>query len=178
MSRVSYAGGCAALGVLAIALAGCAAAVQPGGPPDGLQTHETPPIASCPDTRLSRLPDVSGSALVPDTPTLAFACRYAGLNDPHPNALVQAAQVGGARLTTLVATLNAAGPWPPGRYCPIDLGLYDLIVFVYPSGNESDVQVTVTGCPSASNGHKTVQAGADLLGQLTSMVGASPPPSS
>src|SRR6266700_4758395 len=84
MSRASYAGGCAVLGVLAIALAGCAATVQP----DGLQTHETPPIASCPDTRPGQLPDVSGSALVPDTPTLAFACRYAGLNDPHPNALV------------------------------------------------------------------------------------------
>jgi hypothetical protein len=161
--------------VLAVTVTGCAATVQSGGPPVLDTTHESPPVAACPDNRSVKLPDVSGSTLVPGTPIMAFGCRYEGLNDPHPNALAQSAQITGAQLGKLVTALNSAGPWPPGRYCPIDVGLYDLVVFTDKSGNQTDVQVAVGGCASATNGHKTVEANADLLGQLTSMVGASPP---
>jgi hypothetical protein len=177
MSRARLAGWCAALGALALTVTGCAATIQPGGQSDLLQTHESPPLPGCPDNRPVRLPDVSGSALVPGTPVMADACRYEGLNDPKPNALAQGEQVTGAQFSRLVTTLNSAGPRPPGRYCPVDFGLYDLIVFTDRSGNQSDVQVQVGGCASATNGHKTVEASTDLLNQLKSMVGASPPPS-
>lgn len=173
--QLGWCGWCAALGVLAVTVTGCAATVQAGTPPLALQTHESPPLPSCPDNRMVKLPEVSGSTLVPGAPVVAFGCRYEGLNDPHPNSLAQSARITGTQLDKLVATLNSAGPWPPGRYCPIDVGLYDLIVFTDRSGSQSDVQVAMGGCASATNGHKTVEANADLLGELTSMVGASPP---
>jgi hypothetical protein len=178
MSRARQLGWCTALGVLAVTLTGCAATVQPGGPELDFDTlHVSPPLAACPANRAVQLPDVPGSTLVPGTPVSAFGCRYEGLNDPHPNSLAQSAQITGTQLDKLVTTLNSAGPWPPGRYCPIDVGLYDLVVFTDKSGSQTDVRVAMGGCASATNGHKTVEANADLLGQLTSMVGASPPPS-
>ena len=158
-----------ALAALAFMVSACAAHAEPGGPAIVVKAQSS----SCPDTRPATLPDVPGPAMVPGTPTMAWGCRYQGLNDPHPNTLVRSAHVTGDQVTKLVSTLNSAVPWPPNLPCPMDVGLYDLVVFGYPSGNPVTVQVSVTGCASATNGHKTVRADGDLLGQLTSMVGAS-----
>ncbi|HEY0806873.1 MAG TPA: hypothetical protein VGD84_17505, partial [Pseudonocardiaceae bacterium] len=147
MSAVRHIGWWGALGVLALTVAGCAAKAEPGGPALAVNVQQP----ACPDTRpTTTLPDVPGPAMVPGTPTGAWGCRYQGLNDPHPGALVRSAQATGARLTRLVSTLNTAGPWRSGMYCPIDLGLRDLIVFDYASGNSVEVLVSVTGCASAT----------------------------
>ena len=179
MTRARHAGRWAMLGVLAIAVAGCASTVQPGDPPALITTTDSaPPVTACPDRIPSTLRTVPGDGLVPGTPIAALACRYYGLNDQRPGTLAQSAQVTGAQLAALAADLRGEQPWPPGQYgCPVDVGLADLIVFTYPSGAQADVRVDLTGCASVNDGHRRLALSAGLLRDLTSLVGASPRPS-
>lgn len=183
MRTVRQAGRYLALGILAVAVGGCATTVQPGGPAVGIistdpSTLPAPPVATCPAKLPATLLPAPASGMVANTPSAAIACRYAGLNDPHPGALVQSAAVSGADLAKVVSLIDSAKPWPPGaRSCPVDLGLSDLLVFSYSNGTQSEVRVDTSGCRAVSNGRQRVEAPQALLDELTSVVGASPPPS-
>lgn len=182
MTGARHAGRWAALGVLVIAVAGCAPSVRSGDPPALITTTDTaPPVTACPNLMPSTMRTVPGSGLVPGTPIAALACRYYGLDDQRPGTLAQSAQVTGGEVGQLAADVRAGQPFPsaPGlaMNCPADFGLSDLIVFTYPSGGQSDVRVDLTGCGSVSNGQQRVESSAGLLRDLTSLVGASPPPS-
>ncbi|HEX4704339.1 MAG TPA: hypothetical protein VH352_19590 [Pseudonocardiaceae bacterium] len=152
-------------------LAGCATQpviqVAAGSP-----TASTTP--TCPSTLPRTFPDVPGSAMVPGTPTIAAICRYAGTNDTAPDTLSQSATITGDRLRALVTGLNASRPFPSGAYnCPADLGLYDLIVFGYPSAGPVDVRVSVSGCTPVTNGHQTMRLDPDVFTEITTIVGES-----
>jgi hypothetical protein len=169
MTGARHAGRWATLGVLVIAVAGCAPSVRSGDPPALITTTDTaPPVTAC-------------SGPVPGTPIAALACRYHGLNDQPPGTLAQSAQLTGADVGQLATDVRAGQPFPsaPGlaMNCPADFGLSDLIVFTYASGGQSDVRVDLTGCGSVYSGRQRLQSSAGLLRDLTSLVGASPSPS-
>jgi hypothetical protein len=165
----------AMLGVLALSVTGCASGTTPT-----IQVVASPTASlspSCPTTLPATFPATAGSAVVPGAPTIAAVCRYAGLNDPHPNTIAQSATVTGAKLGQLVSGLNAARPFPAGaRNCPADLGLYDLIVFGYPSAGPVDVRVSMSGCTAVTNGHQTLSPDSGVLDEVTAIVGDSPRP--
>jgi hypothetical protein len=176
MNRHRYAGW-ALLGVLALSVTGCASGTTPtiqvaAGPTASL-------APSCPTTlpATNTFPAAAGSAVVPGAPTIAAVCRYAGLNDAHPNTIARSATVTGAELDQLVSGLNAARPFPPGaRNCPADLGLYDLIVFGYPAAGPVDVRISMSGCTAVTNGHQTLSPDSGALDEVTALVGESPRP--
>jgi hypothetical protein len=165
------------LGVLALSLAGCANQVQPGGP--NIQvlsggTSSVAPAPTCPVTipDTSTFPTVAAPTLVPTGPAVATVCAYGGLNDPHPGGLGRTAKVTGGQLAALVSALNAGGPPPPvPSNCPNDTDRSDLIVFGYSGGGLVDVRVSVTGCPLVTNGNKMLQVSADMVNQLSVLVG-------
>jgi hypothetical protein len=110
---------------------------------------------------------------VSGTPDQATVCRYAGLNDPHPHALVQSATMGAAQAATLARDLDRAKPFPVGvaYNCGIDLGQADLLLFGFPDGHHVDVQLDMTGCRTATNGQRTVFYPIGVASQVTTLVG-------
>jgi hypothetical protein len=168
------------LALLMLGVAGCAAQAQHTAPQTiavggGGAAAPAPKPAVCaaklPST--TTFPAVSGSTLVPDQPSVASVCRYAGLNDPHPQALVKSSTVTGTRLDQLVAAMNTGKPTPGGVYnCPMDSGAADVVQFGYSTTGPVDVAVDLNGCRGENNGHRTVAVPSTVQSTLTAMVGA------
>lgn len=172
------------LALLVLGVAGCAAptpaidqqiAVEHGGPPS------TAPVvpAACPAKLPSDtgFPAVEGAVLVPGTPTVASVCRYAGMNDPHPQTLQKSAVVTGAKLADLVAAMNAGKPRPGGTYsCPADFGLADVVQFGYPAAGPVHVRIDLSGCRGEDNGRRSVSLPDDVQTQVAAVVGVSAQP--
>jgi hypothetical protein len=175
----------AVLALLVLGVAGCAAPSQDQHPQTlsvggGGASSVTPvrPVA-CPAKLPSTttFPSVPGTTLVPGTPAVASVCRYAGMNDPHPQALQKSAVLTGTKLANLVATMNTGKPRPGGAYnCPADFGLADVVQFGYPSTGPVDVSIDLSGCRGETNGHRSVAVPDDVQTQMTALVGTSPGP--
>lgn len=173
----------ASAAVLTVLAAGCAAqGPQPAltaGQPDTTASSSPArpaPVPTCPATlgdypKHWAFPPAPSASLVPGTPQVAAVCRYAGINDPHPNALVKSATVAGAMLTSLTVALNKAQPSHGVYSCPAEFGLYDLVVFSYPDRGPVDVIVDATGCTQATNGHRQVMFAGDALTRIAAVVG-------
>jgi hypothetical protein len=123
-------------------------------------------------------PAAPADSIVPGTPSHATACRYQGLNDPHPNTRTRSVTLTAAETTRLAHALNAAPtPKKGAAYpCPADLGVYDLVLFDYPTRAPVHVLVSLTGCTTVSNGHRGAMFAGEAVQQLDALVGAPSPP--
>lgn len=125
----------------------------PAGPPI--------PLPQCPATAPAgkATPAGASSVLIPDGPTSARLCRYAGLNGNGVpvDHLASAALVPPASLNQIVTDLDAVhGALPPGPInCPADDESSDVLILAYPQGQPVYVTIHPTGCATANNG--TVQ---------------------
>jgi hypothetical protein len=119
-------------------------------------------------------PTAPADAMVPGIPSHATVCRYEGGNDPHPNARTRSVTLAGAETSRLATALNAAPAARKGvAYpCPADFGVYDLVLFDYPTRAPVHVLVSLTGCGVVSNGHRNAMFAAAAIQQLGALVGA------
>ena len=149
--------------------AGCAGTTEPGAQP-ALTTAPAGP--ACPTTIKPGISSATASNLtmVPGQPNQVTICRYT-----NAGKLAKTTTEGAATATTMTAALNRAKPWPRGTYnCPAAFNLYDLLAFGYADGHRVDVQLSMSGCKSATNGKRTVFYSEDTGKQVTALVGVSP----
>jgi hypothetical protein len=154
--------------------AGCASRTTPGTQPAlGIATSPSAPAGpACPTTIKPGVSSAAASNLtmVPGKPNQVTICRYT-----NAGKLAKTTTEGAATATTMTAALNRAKPWPRGTYnCPAAFNLYDLLAFGYSDGHRVDVQLSMSGCKSATNGKRTVFYSQDTGKQVTSLVGVSP----
>ena len=169
-----------------------------GTPPGGTQptvtepTTPTPTVrtvparpATCPELWRFDTPDTSlnrqsprpglSETLVPADPTILTICRFAGLDQKvKAGTLERSRVVTGAALAAFVEYSDRS-TWPTVNpdglyYCPMSIGLVDLLQFVYPSGSPVVVSVDVDGCRFVSNGYRTVW-GESIGSHVTALVG-------
>lgn len=117
--------------------------------------------------------------MVPRGPGQAVLCRYAGLNAPHPQALVGSGIVPGrdADLRRVVRIYNALPPPPAGpTACPADSGREITVKFRYRDRGSDFVNQELTGCRVGTNGHRSAwtwsKRGRSLLQLLRELSGA------
>lgn len=162
---------------LLVLVAGCAHRAVPATQPAlGVGTVSVTPArpAACPASVAHVVyPAASRATIVSGVPDTATVCRYAGLNDPHPHALVRSATMGAAQAAALARDLNRAKPFPVGvgYNCGIDLGQADLVLFGFADGHRVDVQFDMSGCRTATNGQRTVFYPTGVAAQVTALVG-------
>jgi hypothetical protein len=159
---------------LLVFVAGCAQRVVPTTRP-ALGVGTTPPPATCPATLVQpyHFPAASRLSMVPGSPDGATVCRYAGLNEPHPQHLVTSEPIGPGPAAGLAGDLNRAKAFPTGTpvNCPNDVAADDLIRFGFPDGHRVDVVLDLTGCRTADNGQRQVFVPAEVSGRLAALVG-------
>ncbi len=145
-----------------------------GSPRSG---HDARASAVCPDRDLGSLragtPGAS-SVLVPRGAVMVELCRYSGVNDGARSLRLLERRL--VRRSTLVATLAAELDALVVRTgtsaCPADTGQAILAVFLYNALADDPVEISLTGCPTATNGLVRRGAeGGDLLDQLTLLAG-------
>lgn len=163
-----------AVTLAAVALAaGCASQANPGSPAQEL--HEATPPPTCPTTLHGRQndPAASKATMVPAGPAVVTVCRYAGLNDPSPGALVKKATANRTKATAMARALDTAKVFPSGTpyNCPADNGQTDLLMFGYADGHHANVTMDTSGCRTASNGPRTVFYTSAITAQVTALVG-------
>jgi hypothetical protein len=115
------------------------------------------------------------NTLVPSGPSYLTICRYAGFNQKvKAGTLERSRVVTGSALAAFVKYLDKP-TWQriePGKtfFCPMSIGLIDLLQFVYPSGSQVVLSVDVDGCEFVSNGSLTVWGGS-IVPRVTAWVG-------
>ncbi len=130
-------------------------------------------VPACPARNPTTMPSESWAparaTLAPLGATLMRICRYAGLNDGHPLALIATGLVSSSRSIAAIAReLDRLPPFPTGALsCPMDDGSALLIYLGYRQGQTVTIGVALTGCGGASNGSVTRWAGnSDAVTQL------------
>ncbi len=122
-----------------------------------------------------RAPRPGISTLVPSGPSYLTICRYAGLDQKvKAGTLERSRVVTGAALVAFVNYLDRP-TWQrvePAKayFCPMSIGLVDLLQFVYQSGSPVVLSVDVDGCEFVSNGSLTVWGGS-IVPRLNAWVG-------
>ncbi len=168
----------------ALALAGCAGRQATGGPPQlGIATtpHGVAPgptghlASTCPVTLPGSypFPQASQVSMVAGTPNAATVCRYQGLNDPKPHQLAKSVDVNATKAAQLAHELDLSKPFPAGTpyNCPNDQGDYSLMLFGFPDGHHTAVQLHLGGCRTATNGEHRVFYSTGVSSALTALVG-------
>ncbi|HVV17809.1 MAG TPA: hypothetical protein VHF06_00130 [Pseudonocardiaceae bacterium] len=140
-------------------------------------------VGTCPKTVTAgqfTFPAAPATELVPSGADNAMACRYEGLNDPHPHRLATSVRLTPAQIRRLTASLNTAQVAPKGRAisCPADFGTYDVVAFGYVNRGPVDVLVSTSGCRGARNGTRTTTFAQTAVDQLGTVVGTPAPPTS
>jgi hypothetical protein len=149
----------------------------------GVKITETSVPGSCPE-HVEPAPPTKGHA----GPLVSAAgiesvvvCRYSGSNTPttdgsssQPGNLQQSATVTDApTVAELVGAVNEGEPWPSGPInCPMDDGRsYELFIH-HPRPTGETVIVEASGCQSVQSGSRSHAPTDQLIGILTSIVGA------
>ena len=108
-------------------------------------------------------------------------CRYSGSNTPttdgrpsQPGVLQQSATVTDASTIAEVAgAVNDGDQWPSGPInCPMDDGRSYELFFHHATSTGEAIVVEASGCRSVQNDSRSHAATDQLLGTLTSIVGA------
>jgi hypothetical protein len=90
-------------------------------------------------------------------PSAGLICRYnSSIGDGHPSALAHATVLSTTAAQTLARSANAIWTGSAGSSsmsCPSDTGLYDVIVFSYPSQPDVDLWYHTSGCQGVDNGY-------------------------
>lgn len=167
-----------------LALAGCAGSGQ-GHQPAGAElstglpgsAHPGPPAVlatGCPATQPGTA-RAAGSlvAMTPNGPTGAQVCRYEGANDPNQGNLAKQVHVNAATASRLATAFNGSKSLPTGSVynCPNDTGMVALVVFEYPRGRQTTVTMSLSGCRTATNGHRVVFYPQSLATQVDTLTG-------
>ncbi len=128
-------------------------------PTEWNQLNGTPPLNPAPAR-----PGLAGTEVPdsPDPPDTVTVCRYAGSNQSVPVGTLETSHVvTGSDLTGFVTAMDGLPvPAPGPYYCPADWDAVDLLIFGYASGPTVTASVDTGGCAPATNGSRTVFAGA------------------
>ena len=171
----------------ALAVAGCASpprTTQPGTGPS-LSTgrpgavHPGPggvAVSACPARQPGNV-DANGSAasMTPKDPTGATVCRYRGVGGPDEGTLAKQVNVGAAKARELADAFNGGKAVPAGSAysCPNDTGVVDLVLFDYAQGGHTVVTMSLSGCRTATNGHRVVFYPQRLGTEVNALTGTS-----
>lgn len=110
-------------------------------------------------------------ALLPaGSPTSALICAYGGLNPPHefsvlPPVLLSATQA--RKLAREARRIPLGHTDGAERFCPADVGLFDVIAFHYVGRPDVDLGLRPSGCQTIANGHIVAEGGLDLHQYVT-----------
>ena len=172
---------------LATVVAGCASAprTEPGAGPS-LSTgrpgavHPGPggiAVTACPARQPGSVRATAGSptSMTPQHPTGATVCRYEGAGDPNEGTLAKQVNVGAAKAGELAAAFNGSKVMPSGAVysCPNDTGVVDLVLFDYAQGRHTVVTMSLSGCRTATNGHRIVFYPQRLGTEVNALTGTS-----
>lgn len=144
-------------------------AVNPG--PGGVA------VTACPARQPASINATAGSlvSMTPKDPTGATLCRYEGASDPNQGTLAKQVTVNAAKAGELAAGFNGSKAMPSGSVynCPNDTGVVDLVVFDYAQGKHTVVTMSLSGCRTATNGHRVVFYPQNLGSEVNALTGTS-----